>query len=150
MGEVKWVYCRSRERNGRGAQPQASLLQRTQHEVETMRSSGLPTTFSNQPLIVLWRDAATRSLERHLHAAFPAVAVTSSAGRLSPALERAHGGPQPRADANLRHRESNRRLRANSSNSRTFRASGFSLNPMQRFQCRAAVDTRRRRDWPPA
>src|SRR5260370_35014730 len=53
----------------------AGLLQGTQHEVGDDAFFGLADNFSNQALVVLWRDAQLAAWERHLHAALTAVAV---------------------------------------------------------------------------
>src|SRR5438128_2549976 len=53
----------------------ASLFERTQHEVGDDALFGLADNLSNQPLIMLRRDAQLAARERHLHAAVAAVAV---------------------------------------------------------------------------
>src|SRR6266436_7688240 len=51
------------------------LLQRTQHEIGNDPFFRLADNFSNQALIMLRRDAQFAARERHLHAAFAALAV---------------------------------------------------------------------------
>src|SRR5260370_38989093 len=53
----------------------AGLLQGTQHEVGDDAFFGLADNFSNQALVVLWRDAQLAAWESHLHAAITPGAV---------------------------------------------------------------------------
>src|SRR5258708_14386259 len=53
----------------------AGLLQGTQHEVGDDAFFRFANNFSNQALVVLWRDAQLAAWERHLHAALTAVEI---------------------------------------------------------------------------
>ena len=60
----------------------AGLLQGTQHEIGNDAFFRFADHPSNQPLIVLRRDAQLAARERHLHASLPAVAVRVRAAGL--------------------------------------------------------------------